>query len=116
VVKEEADVALHEPKSRTPDATDDSEQRAYTRSTVIYSGRLAFGANDYSCAVMNISAGGAQLRMAQPVQAWTIVTLHIDRFGSFHARVVWQRGDRVGLQFLEDPILVTKRIVAASYS
>ena len=36
----------------------------------------------------------------------------VNRFGGFHARVVWQQRDKVGLQFLEDAVLVTKRIVS----
>lgn len=88
-------------------------RREHPRDTVVYAGRLSFGATEHPCTVLNISAGGAQLHFAPPVAAWTIVTLHIERFGRFHARVVWQRGDKVGLQFLEDAVLVTKRIVSA---
>lgn len=88
-------------------------RREHPRDTVVYAGRLSFGAAEHPCTVLNISAGGAQLHFAPPVAPWTIVTLHIDRFGAFHARVVWQRGERVGLQFLEDAILVTKRFVSA---
>lgn len=93
--------------------SDGSERRCYPRDTVVYAGRLSFGAHEFPCTVLNISAGGAQLRLAQQVQAWTIATLQIDRFGKFHGRIVWQRGETIGLQFLEDPVLVTKRIIAA---
>ncbi|HEX6979817.1 MAG TPA: PilZ domain-containing protein [Alphaproteobacteria bacterium] len=92
-------------------AQDVKERRTHPRDTVVYGGRLAYGAHEYPCTVLNISAGGAQLRFGHEIGPWTIVTLHVDRFGSFHARVVWQRGDRVGLQFLEDAVLVTRRIV-----
>jgi len=93
-------------------AHDAKERRVHPRDTVVYGGRLAFGAHEFPCTVLNISAGGAQLRVDHEIGAWTIVTLHVDRFGSFHARVVWQRGDKVGVQFLEDAVLVTRRIVA----
>jgi hypothetical protein len=105
-------------KPQNVDPEDDVPQevknrRAHPRETVMYNGRLRHGANDNPCTVLNISAGGAQIRYAQPVRPLMVVTLHIERFGAFHARVCWQRGDKVGLQFLEDVVLVTRRIVSA---
>jgi PilZ domain len=102
-------LALNEPR---PQQEDWSDRRDQARDRVTYSGRLSYGAREYPCAVLDISAGGAQIRFAEPVAVWTIVTLYIDRFGGFHARVVWQQRDKVGLQFLEDAVLVTKRIIA----
>jgi PilZ domain len=101
-------LALRDPR---PQPQDMSDRRDQPRDRVIYSGRLVYGAKEYQCAVLDISAGGAQVRFAEPLAVWTIVTLYIDRFGGFHARVVWQQRDKVGLQFLEDTILVTRRIV-----
>jgi hypothetical protein len=97
-----------------PQPQDMSDRRDQPRDRVIYAGRLSYGAKEYPCAVLDISAGGAQIRFAEPLAVWTIVTLYIDRFGGFHARVVWQQRDKVGLQFLEDTILVTRRIVSPS--
>jgi hypothetical protein len=107
--QEDAALALRDPR---PQPQDISDRRDGPRDRVIYSGRLVFGAKEYPCAVLDISAGGAQIRFAEPLAVWTIVTLYIDRFGGFHARVVWQQRDKVGLQFLEDTILVTRRIVS----
>ena len=101
-------MALRDPR---PQPQDMSDRRDGPRDRVIYSGRLSYGAKEYPCAVLDISAGGAQIRFPEPLAVWTIVTLYIDRFGGFHARVVWQQRDKVGLQFLEDTILVTRRIV-----
>jgi hypothetical protein len=95
-----------------PQPQDWSDRRDLPRDRVIYSGRLSYGAKEYPCAVLDISAGGAQIRFPERLAVWTIVTLYIDRFGGFHARVVWQQRDKVGLQFLEDAVLVTKRIVS----
>lgn len=93
---------------------DVKDRRAHPRDTVLYGGRVSFGVNEYPCTVLNISAGGAQIRaQGVNVEALTVVTLHIDRFGAFHARVVWQRAGKLGLQFLEDAVIVTKRIIAA---
>jgi hypothetical protein len=64
-------------------------------------GILAFGRVSLACAVEHLTASGAILRCAEAVAPWTVVTLHIDQFGKFHGRVLWQRGDSVGLQFLD---------------
>lgn len=100
------------PGDPRPQPQDPSDRRDQPRDRVIYAGRLSYGAKEYPCAVLDISAGGAQIRFPEPLAVWTIVTLYIDRFGGFHARVVWQQRDKVGLQFLEDTILITRRIVA----
>src|SRR5215470_8424697 len=62
---------------------------------------LAFGRATHPCEVEHLTAGGAILRCAEPVAPWTVVTLRIEQFGKFHGRVLWQRGDSVGLQFLD---------------
>jgi len=62
---------------------------------------LSFGRVTYGCEIAHLAPGGAILRCADPVVPWTVVTLRIDRFGKFHGRVLWQRGDSVGLQFLD---------------
>jgi hypothetical protein len=62
---------------------------------------LSFGAMNYPCQVEHLTSGGALLRCAEPVAPWTVVTVRIDHFGKFHGRVLWQRGDSVGLQFLD---------------
>jgi hypothetical protein len=53
--------------------------------------------------VIDMSVGGAQLALDETVRIrpWTVVTLHIENFGSFHGRVVWSRGERHGVQFFD---------------
>src|SRR5262245_5466976 len=89
---------------------DPKDRREHTRKTTIYSGRLSAGVNEAACEVLNISSGGAQLRVPDAKRFEGIVTLRIDRFGGFHVRVVWAGGDRLGVQFLEDPRRIAERI------
>ncbi len=77
-------------------------------------GRLFFGATEYGCAILNISAGGAQIRLPHPIAVWTTVTLAIDTIGKLHCRVVWQRGDTVALQFVQNANWVNGKFLAAA--
>jgi hypothetical protein len=74
---------------------------------------LAFGRASLPCAVEHLTAGGAILRCASPVAPWTVVTLRIDQFGKFHGRVLWQRGDSIGLQFLDAARATIQRAATA---
>jgi hypothetical protein len=75
---------------------------------------LAFGRATHPCEVEHLTAGGAILRCAGPVAPWTVVTLRIDQVGKFHGRVLWQRGDSVGLQFLDAARATIQRAATAS--
>jgi PilZ domain len=77
-------------------------------------GRLFFGATEHDCAILNISAGGAQIRLPHPIAIWTTVTLAIANIGKLHCRVVWQRGDTVALQFVQNAHWVNGKILAAA--
>lgn len=74
---------------------------------------LAFGRATHPCEVEHLTAGGAILRCAGPVAPWTVVTLRIDQVGKFHGRVLWQRGDSVGLQFLDAARATIQRAATA---
>jgi hypothetical protein len=77
-------------------------------------GRLSFGAKEYGCSILNISAGGAQVRLPHPIAIWTTVTLAIDTIGKLHCRVVWQRGETVALQFVQNANWVNGKFHAAA--
>lgn len=74
---------------------------------------LSFGRATYGCEVEHLTSGGAILRCVDPVAPWTVVTLRIDQFGKFHGRVLWQRGDSVGLQFLDAARATIQRAASA---
>jgi len=47
------------------------------------------------------------------IRPWTVVTLLIENFGSFHGRVVWSRGERHGVQFFDAARSVIQRSAGA---
>jgi hypothetical protein len=91
---------------RSPDLP---ERRAHPRHQVGYAARVTYGISSYSCTVIDMSVGGAQLELDEKIRPYTVVTLHIENFGSFHGRVVWSRGDRHGLQFFDVARAVIQR-------
>lgn len=78
----------------------------------VRSGCLSYGATEHVCTVFNISPWGAWVRLAHPVEVWRTVTLYIDSVGALHCRVLWQRGDTIALQFVQDANWVNGKILA----
>jgi hypothetical protein len=75
--------------------------RRHDRQDLELRARLHQGETSCLCHVVNISAGGARLRLepAAPRPSHDEVVLEIDRFGSFRAIVVWRAGEQLGIQF-----------------
>lgn len=77
-------------------------------------GRLSYGAVEHDCAILSTSPGGAQIRLSQKIGIWTTVTLSIPGIGALHCRVVWQRGDVIALQFVQNAHWVNGKFLAAA--
>lgn len=91
-----------------PDETPDddaeySDQRKYKRKPVLYSARLETLNGTYDCIALDLSLGGAKLRLSTAMQMKQPVALVLDRFGVLQAEIVWQRPGLVGLRFTNDP-------------
>ncbi len=86
-------------------------RRRYERMTVMWSGTLTVGRREIGCIVRNISAGGATVQVESPlVVSGVTVTLESLRVGVLRAKVVWIRGDLVGLRFMEKPQHVARAL------
>jgi hypothetical protein len=86
-------------------------RRRYERMTVMWSGTLTMGRREIGCIVRNISAGGATVQVDSPIVVSSVATvLESSRIGKFRAKVVWIRGDQVGLRFLEKPQHVARAL------
>lgn len=49
-----------------------------------------------------------------PVRVWSTVTFAVDGAGAVHGRILWQRGDTVALQFVQNVRWVNSRFALAS--
>lgn len=86
-------------------------RRRYERTTVMWSGTLRVGQREIGCIVRNISAGGATVQVETPIVVSSVaVLLETARLGQFRAKVVWNRGDLVGLRFSEKPQKVARAL------
>jgi hypothetical protein len=92
-----------------PDETpeDDSaavEQRKFKRKPVLYGARLETSTGAYDCITLDLSLGGAKLRLSAVVDIpKQPVVLVLDRFGVLQAEIAWQRPGLIGLRFTEEP-------------
>jgi hypothetical protein len=86
-------------------------RRRYERMTVMWSGTLTVGRREIGCIIRNISAGGATVQVESPIVVSSVAAvLECSRVGQFRAKVVWIRGDQVGLRFLEKPQHVARAL------
>lgn len=84
-------------------------------------GKVLAGGQEVDCDMLNISLGGAKLRLAKPVEADADIRVQIDEVGEFTGRVVWRNGENVGVKFHHelrdiDRILETVSIEGADYN
>jgi hypothetical protein len=64
------------------------------------------------CAILNLSNGGARLRVADAKDCPAQVELECARFGRLAARVVWRRGNDLGLAFFGAPLKASGALAA----
>jgi len=86
-------------------------RRRYDRITVMWSGTLTVGSREIGCIVRNISAGGATVQVDSPIVVSSVAaTLDTARLGQLRSKIVWNRGDLVGLRFTEKPQKVARAL------
>ena len=86
-------------------------RRRYERMTVMWSGTLTVGRREIGCIVRNISAGGATVQVESPIVVSSVAAvLESSRVGQLRAKVMWIKGDLVGLRFLEKPQHVARAL------
>ena len=76
------------------------EQQSQVRNWVLYQARLTMGDDVIDCEVLNVSMGGAKLRLKRAADCGARVSLTIDSHGPLPARVAWQSGQDLGVEFL----------------
>jgi hypothetical protein len=80
-----------------------SEKRRYKRKPVLWGAKLETASGRHECITLDLSLGGAKLRVYTKLAPEEQVTLVFDRFGALKAEVAWVDGGTVGIRFTEDP-------------
>lgn len=84
------------------------DRRQHKRKPVLWGARLATSDGEFECIALDLSLGGAKLRMAEPPEAGQTATLVLDRFGALAAEIVWRRADLIGLRFTDAPTEIAR--------
>ena len=86
----------------TLDLVDLVERQRQPRRSVYVAARITSSERDDPCEILNISAGGAKIRVAEGAVYDPEVLLTIESHGTFAARVCWREGSQIGLEFAGD--------------
>lgn len=87
-----------------------NEQRRHVRKNVLWAAKLETMDGSFDCIALNVSRGGAKLRLASPMVPQTAGDLTLGSHGRFAAQIIWQRLDRIGVRFCAAPEEVARII------
>jgi len=100
-----------------PPTSDTSNDRAFERKKVLFGAQLRIGELVHDSEIVNISFGGAQVRVGRSLKSGDTAVLIIQPFGSFETEIRWSDGKDVGIKFNGDPDKVAELVMAiATYA
>ncbi len=101
----------------TDDTQSTQTQRQHERKDILFTARLLVGSESHECEIVNISHGGANIRVKRTLSAGDMVVLDIEPFGAFNMEVRWYDNGNAGVRFNDDPAKVGELILAiATYA
>jgi hypothetical protein len=89
-----------------------SDHRGHARRTVLVGGRLLNDGVWEACEVINVSVGGAKLRVWGIFCAGQVLSLDIKACGQLPGVIAWVSGDEVGLKFTADPADMAEALIS----
>ena len=78
------------------------DQQRHPRHATLIPGKLIAGDEEVDCEVLNVSVGGAKVRIAEPIETNAHVCVRIERVGDLVGRVAWRNGTTMGVEFQEE--------------
>jgi hypothetical protein len=99
-----------DPSEKNDAAYTGRNRRRYERTTVLWQATLHLPDRSVECLIVNISASGAMVQLAEQMVCGDTVVLRNPRFGTFSAETVWHNGKQVGLNFKEDVEEVARKL------
>jgi hypothetical protein len=91
------------PDDRPEDDAGREELRKFKRKPVLWGAKLETEAGSFDCIALDLSLGGAKLRLSATITLEQPVQLAIGRLGKLNAEVVWQQPGLIGVRFTDDP-------------
>ena len=97
--------------------TNPTDDRKFDRKDVLFAASLQVGDKAHDCEIINISFGGAQVRVSRTMKPGDKVSMEIDPFGTYNTEVRWCRKPDIGLKFNDDSTKVAELVMAiATYA
>ncbi len=93
---------------RSPSSAKQRDKRQSVRTRLLQPARLAWDGGLADCLIYDLSAAGAQVRLAGPPEAGAAVRLQIPLMGALDCEIVWRREDAAGLCFRDTPASVAR--------
>ena len=90
------------------------QKREYTRKRVAFTSEMLFDKEEVDCSIVNISAGGAKLKVTgkQENEYPQTAVLDITPYGRFKVTLVWHSEEYLGVKFFDDPDKMTEVLIA----
>ena len=82
-------------------ATRPLERQRHARRIIHYPGEVRCGDACIDCEIVDLSAGGAKIRLLEAFECSSPITLSFD-VGTFDGEVFWQNEELVGIKFKDD--------------
>lgn len=95
-----------------PDNSSELSRRVFDRQSCAFSSELNFDGSSLPCQIVNISAGGAKLRLESPMGPLATAELNITPYGRFAVDIVWNSGTLIGIRFHASPDTMAEIIMA----
>ena len=80
-----------------------TERRRFRRTSVSLASTLETAHGTMQCVVLDLSLGGAGIRLHEQLEPLEQVTLVLAKFGRFRGHVVWRNATNAGIQFSDPP-------------
>ena len=85
------------------------ERRRFQRKSVLLNATIETPHGAVQCVALDLSLGGARIRIHEKLEPLDRVALTLEKFGRFPGHVVWRNASEAGLQFSEPPNEVAVR-------
>jgi hypothetical protein len=95
-----ADGAVTAGKTGRAEELDDRQR--HPRTAVFCPAKLASAGQAWDCEILDISAGGAKIRLETPLDPAVALSLTIGSHGTLPVQLMWQNGQYLGVAFLCD--------------
>jgi len=96
-----------------PDDQGGKNRRKFERITVLWSGSLECDGQVFECLIVNVSPGGALVRVDNPASCKKSVILRSPRFGELAGEITWRQDKELGIKFSDSEQVVANKMEKA---